>query len=228
MWLMLGVAGGRSLLGATACVFTGVTMRSFKPMPNIPLQGRLCHVFTVRVCSRPSGDKMADTHEGWLRKRGKVNTAFKTRWMVLRDGRLDYFAVQGATNVHKGSIGLSGGAVVEEGKAGSWQINVTSGARTYILEARNEAEYTEWLRALSAAVASTANDAFTPASFSESDRDSPVSSPRKQVSSTREGDDGRQQPGLARRRSVLAEELGGLNLHGNAVPSASSPVGGAA
>ena len=32
------------------------------------------------------------TMEGWLRKRGKINTAFKGRWMILQGGTLDYFA----------------------------------------------------------------------------------------------------------------------------------------
>ena len=50
--------------------------------------------------------------EGWVRKRGRVNTSFKQRWLVLADGRLDYFAKGVSGNYTlKGSIAL-GGAVV--------------------------------------------------------------------------------------------------------------------
>ena len=65
-----------------------------------------------------------DTHEGWLRKRGRINTAFKLRWMRLADGSLDYFTQAAATLKRKGSIGLRG-ASVELSAAGGYQIQLT-------------------------------------------------------------------------------------------------------
>ena len=37
--------------------------------------------------------------EGWLRKRGKVNTSFKQRWMVLNDANeLSYYTGSPSAN----------------------------------------------------------------------------------------------------------------------------------
>jgi hypothetical protein len=92
--------------------------------------------------------------EGWLKKRGRLNTAFKPRWMVLQGGTLSYFSGSAGKMELKGSISLIGGGV-DPCKTGQWRINLTEAGvkpRVYVLEARNSEDFKMWLAALQRAV----------------------------------------------------------------------------
>ena len=69
-------------------------------------------------------DDQSDVVEGWLKKRGRINSAFKQRWMVLQGGQLCYFAGSAGRMELKGTIQLCGGRV-DLCRSGSWRINLT-------------------------------------------------------------------------------------------------------
>lgn len=186
--------------------------------------------------------------EGWLRKRGRLNTAFKMRWMQLKTGRLDYFAgsASGNTLVHKGSIYLGGAQVSAAGPLG---ISVRAGERTYALEARSDEDHRKWLAALlDAGMMSRREPPTTPQKpapfvrdFSESEVTPSPPQSKRGSSQASVGDDDDDDSlrmadavrddsllsaaaAAARQRSVQTQQLMGLNLHGNLLAAADAPT----
>ena len=144
---------------------------------------------------------------GWLKKRGRVNTALKQRWFVLEDGVLSYFSGTTAHMDLKGSISLAN-AQVQAGKQGFCINLIAASGRTYVLEARNLEDYKYWLTSLQRAT-TTVGVKFTPSYESpppSSPSEAGTPSPRK-----------RQNTVLATAQPKLQE----FNLHGDRSPPVS-------
>ncbi|XP_002741015.1 uncharacterized protein LOC100373087 [Saccoglossus kowalevskii] len=90
--------------------------------------------------------------EGWLSKRGELNKSFQKRWFVLKGNLLFYFERRG----DKEPIGviILEGSTIElfDGETFTFHITFQGyGTRTYVLQADDNAEMTEWMRAISMA-----------------------------------------------------------------------------
>ena len=100
------------------------------------------------VCPPPAS--MA-THEGWLCKRGQLNSAFRARWFVLEGDVLSYHT--GPQAKAKGSILLTAAAQVEASGQHARQFHVLAASgRRYVLEAPSEEAAHGWLRTLQSVV----------------------------------------------------------------------------
>ncbi|XP_070572932.1 uncharacterized protein [Ptychodera flava] len=104
------------------------------------------NVANYATCSSPV-DK-----EGWLNKRGELNKSFQKRWFVLKGNLLYYFDKRG----DKEPIGviILEGATVELADGDTFTFHITFqgySTRTYVIQADNHTEMTEWMRAISMA-----------------------------------------------------------------------------
>jgi len=93
---------------------------------------------------------------GWMRKRGEVNTSFKSRYCVLDGRKFSYYKEEAAANA-QGSFNVKGAVVDALGtasKPGFWPFEVSfreSHGRVWVFETGTSAERDRWIAALSAA-----------------------------------------------------------------------------
>lgn len=90
------------------------------------------------------------THSGWLYKTGRINTAAKQRWFVVRDRSLFYFTKKEVTNEaqYYGSIPLVGSQLSVTGSADSTSFAVIAPDRIWNLRAQSAAEAKVWIDVL--------------------------------------------------------------------------------
>jgi hypothetical protein len=91
---------------------------------------------------------------GYLMKRGKLNTAFKKRWFVLEGREIKYSKEPGTSEL--GTISLGGAQVLLTSENDEFELRIeTLAGRTYILrgEAPNPRSRLEnWVRAIESAL----------------------------------------------------------------------------
>eukprot|EP00048_Salpingoeca_helianthica_P024294 m.31217 g.31217 ORF g.31217 m.31217 type:complete len:184 (-) comp9297_c0_seq1:419-970(-) len=96
----------------------------------------------------------ADRTNGYLLKRGKLNTAFKKRWFVLEGREIKYSKEPGSSEL--GTISLGGAQVTLTSENDEFQLNIeTLSGRTYVLrgEPPNPRSRLEnWVQAIEAAL----------------------------------------------------------------------------
>mmetsp|Transcript_855 Transcript_855/g.1654 ORF Transcript_855/g.1654 Transcript_855/m.1654 type:complete len:93 (+) Transcript_855:271-549(+) len=83
--------------------------------------------------------------EGWLYKRGLVNTAYKRRYFRLGDGALRYFQ-DDKGSVQKGMIKLAFHSL--EDSREEFGFRLVHSQRSFWLRAENEEGYKKWMDAL--------------------------------------------------------------------------------
>jgi hypothetical protein len=87
-------------------------------------------------------------HSGWLYKTGRINTAAKQRWFVVKDRTLYYFQKKEVTREATvyGSIPLQGSQLSVTGDSTSFALIAPD--RVWNLRAQSQEEMREWVRVL--------------------------------------------------------------------------------
>jgi len=81
---------------------------------------------------------------GFLMKRGAINSNFQTRYFVLKAGKLSYFEAPKDTT-SRGTIDLKGAKLHIDL---SNELKIVTPSRTYVLRAQTNTERDDWLNAM--------------------------------------------------------------------------------
>ncbi len=98
-------------------------------------------------------------HSGMLYKTGRINTAAKLRWCVVKDHTLYYFQKKEATRdaPYYGSIPLQGGTQLRTSEDSSTSFSLIAPDRVFYLRAPSVDEYRAWITVLRAETLGTIN-----------------------------------------------------------------------
>ena len=94
-------------------------------------------------------------HEGWLRKRGAVNTSWRSRWFSLDGTDLAYSSLATGKMDHKGVVSIHNARIIGQPPL-TITVQPKGGDRAFILEAEEPSDYFAWLTHLTTAAESDA------------------------------------------------------------------------
>jgi hypothetical protein len=95
--------------------------------------------------------------DGWLLKRGDVNTELRRRWFTLRGGNVSYYRSRGGKKAGSFRVGgarlslIDGGNDESTSGSGLQLINVELPGRTYVIQGESEGQQDAWLAILTEA-----------------------------------------------------------------------------
>jgi len=105
---------------------------------------------------------------GWLEKRGKINTAYKSRWIVLTPEHLAYHKEK--FQPPRGVIPLKNAKLAPNDKDGPESFQIQSESRVFYIRCSDRAVAEEWKAAISRVIRSLSpsSSSSTPTSASDS------------------------------------------------------------